>query len=446
MKRTIIISGIVVGVTLIALILFNRLLSKKDDSGIYAEAVQGKFEISVAATGELVAEESDDILAPDMMLANKRIRGVRGRGGNIRLSPLKILDMVPEGTIVKRGDYIAQLDRTDYDNTLKDDQENLSTREADMNLTLLDSAVVLSSLRDDIRNQKFTLSESEITLRNSKYEAPDIIRQAEIEVEKNKRLLEQKQRSYRLKEAQIMQDIRNNQYYISTIKSRIKILGELLSEFTITSPSDGMVIYKKDLRGIKRKVGTMISPFDRAVATIPDLSTMTSKTYINEIDVNKIKPGQKVEIKVDAFPDRSFTGKILSVANIGEVLPNSDSKVFETMISLDDRDPSLKPSMTTNNKVIVASINDVVYIPTECIHTDADNIPYVFTRNKLRQIVIPGVANEKNTIIKQGLNPGTVVYRGEPENFEKFKLVGQELISVLQHPDNPVKDIAELEK
>ena len=243
-----------------------------------------------------------------------------------------------------------------------------------------------------------------------------------------------------------MQDIRNNQYYISTIKSRIKILGELLSEFTITSPSDGMVIYKKDLRGIKRKVGTMISPFDRAVATIPDLSTMTSKTYINEIDVNKIKPGQKVEIKVDAFPDRSFTGKILSVANIGEVLPNSDSKVFETMISLDDRDPSLKPSMTTNNKVIVASINDVVYIPTECIHTDADNIPYVFTRNKLRQIVIPGVANEKNTIIKQGLNPGTVVYRGEPENFEKFKLVGQELISVLQHPDNPVKDIAELEK
>ena len=446
MKRTIIISGIVVGVTLIALILFNRLLSKKDDSGIYAEAVQGKFEISVAATGELVAEESDDILAPDMMLANKRIRGVRGRGGNIRLSPLKILDMVPEGTIVKRGDYIAQLDRTDYDNTLKDDQENLSTREADMNLTLLDSAVVLSSLRDDIRNQKFTLSESEITLRNSKYEAPDIIRQAEIEVEKNKRLLEQKQRSYRLKEAQIMQDIRNNQYYISTIKSRIKILGELLSEFTITSPSDGMVIYKKDLRGIKRKVGTMISPFDRAVATIPDLSTMTSKTYINEIDVNKIKPGQKVEIKVDAFPDRSFTGKILSVANIGEVLPNSDSKVFETMISLDDRDPSLKPSMTTNNKVIVASINDVVYIPTECIHTDADNIPYVFTRNKLRQIVIPGVANEKNTIIKQGLNPGTVVYRGEPENFEKFKLVGQELISVLQDPDNPVKDIAELEK
>jgi HlyD family secretion protein len=446
MKRTIIISGIVVSVTLIALILFNRLLSKKDDSGIYAEAVQGKFEISVAATGELVAEESDDILAPDMMLANKRIRGVRGRGGNIRLSPLKILDMVPEGTIVKRGDYIAQLDRTDYDNTLKDDQENLSTREADMNLTLLDSAVVLSSLRDDIRNQKFTLSESEITLRNSKYEAPDIIRQAEIEVEKNKRLLEQKQRSYRLKEAQIMQDIRNNQYYISTIKSRIKILGELLSEFTITSPSDGMVIYKKDLRGIKRKVGTMISPFDRAVATIPDLSTMTSKTYINEIDVNKIKPGQKVEIKVDAFPDRSFTGKILSVANIGEVLPNSDSKVFETMISLDDRDPSLKPSMTTNNKVIVASINDVVYIPTECIHTDADNIPYVFTRNKLRQIVIPGVANEKNTIIKQGLNPGTVVYRGEPENFEKFKLVGQELISVLQDPDNPVKDIAELEK
>jgi HlyD family secretion protein len=448
MKRTLIISGIVIVVTIVALLIFNSMFSKKDDTGLYAEAVKGNFEIFVSATGELVAETSTDILAPDMMQANNRLRGGRGgrgRGGFIRLSPLKILDMVPEGTIVQKGDYIAQLDRTEYDNNLKDDKENLDTRKSDLNLKLLDSAVVLSGLRDGIRNQKYTVSEAEITLRNSKYEAPDIIREAEIAVEKNKRLLDQQKRSYQLKQAQIIQDIRNNNWYISSIESRVDILTDLLNQFTVTAPSDGMVVYKKDIRGIKRKVGTMISPFDRTVATIPDMTSMTSKTYISEIDVNKITPGQKVDIKVDAFPNKSFKGKVQSIANIGEVLPNSDSKVFETVISLNEFDPALRPSMTTNNKITVASISDVVYIPTECIHTDADNIPYVFTRNKVRQIVIPGLSNEKNTIIKQGLNPGTVVYRGEPENIEKFKLAGEELISIIKQEDNTLKDIAKLE-
>ena len=57
------------------------------------------------------------------------------------------------------------------------------------------------------------------------------------------------------------------------------------------------------------------------VATLPNLSKMISKTYINEIDISKVKIGQRVEIGVDAFPEKKFTGEVTEVANIGE--PNA---------------------------------------------------------------------------------------------------------------------------
>ncbi|MCK7532908.1 MAG: HlyD family efflux transporter periplasmic adaptor subunit [Marinilabiliales bacterium] len=81
-----------------------------------------------------------------------------------------------------------------------------------------------------------------------------------------------------------------------------------------------MVIYKREWNGAKRKVGSEISPWDPVVATLPDLSSMISKTYVNEIDVSKVKAGQRVRLTVDAFPEKSYTGAVISVANIGEQL------------------------------------------------------------------------------------------------------------------------------
>jgi hypothetical protein len=159
---------------------------------------------------------------------------------------------------------------------------------------------------------------------------------------------------------------------------------------------------------------------------------MISRTFISEIDVNRIKPGMNVEINVDAFPLKSYKGTVLNIANIGETLPNSDSKVFETLIRINDIDPELRPSMTTGNKIIISTSENVSYIPTECIQSRTDSITFVYTRNKLKQVVITGISNDKNTVIEKGLKPGTMVYLAEPQNYDKFKLSGKELIPVLK--------------
>jgi len=417
MKRTIIITFIIIIGAFAGLFVFNKLSSHKDQGGLFAEAVRGNFEISISASGEIIPENSIDIKAPEV-----------SRGRDFHGAELKITDLVPEGTVVNEGDYIATLDRTQYNNTLKDELERLSTYRNNLEMKKLDTAVTLNTLRDAIRNQRHTVEEAEITLRNSKYEPPTTVRQAEINLDRQKRMLEQKVRGYELRVAQAKRDIKNQAMWTNRIERRVESLQEVLSGFTVTAPAPGMVVYKRDRRGNKIKTGSNINSFDRIVATLPDLTSLLSKIYVSEIEIRKIKPGLNVDVRVDAFPDKTFRGKVFSVANIGEKLENSDSKVFEVLVKLEGADAALRPAMTTSNKVIINTYSDVIYIPTECVHAGTDKIPFVYTKNKTRQIVVPGETNDKNIIIEKGLKPNQLVYIIQPEGAENFKTVGEELV------------------
>jgi hypothetical protein len=421
MKKSVIITGIVAVLAIIILIAIGKTAKKKDIANLYVEAKKGQFEIVVSTTGELQAENSQDIKGPDFTQSRQ-----------IRAAEIKITDLVPEGTQVKAGDYIATLDRTSFDNTLKDEMEKLTTQEANLEVKILDTAVTLSDLRDNIKNLKFSVEEAEITLQQSKYEPPTTIRQAEISLDKAKRSLDQSIKGYSLKVEQARSDMKTIKFNLSEQRQKVADLQGVLSKFMIYAPSDGMVIYKRDRTNAKRKVGSSISPWDNVVATLPDMSSMISKTYVNEIDVSKVKAGQKVKLLVDAFPDKSYTGVVTSVANIGEQLPNADAKVFEVVIKVDGSDPILRPSMTTGNQIVTKTIEDVTYVPLESVQLGADSIPFVFTKKGAKQIVVCGEENENNVVIEQGLTVGTMVYLSTPENPGKFKIAGQDLIAVNQ--------------
>jgi HlyD family secretion protein len=421
MKRTIIITGIIVVAAIIILIIFSKATSKKDVNNLYIEAMRGQFEILVLTTGELEAENSTDIKGPTLT-GNRRIR----------VREIAIQDLVPEGTVVAKGDFIATLDRTAFDNSLKDELEKLETYVTDMEVKVLDTAVTLSNLRDNIKNLQFTVEEAEITLQQSQYEPPTTIRQAEIALDKANRSLDQTIRSYSLRVEQAKSQTRTIRNKLSDQRDYVRDIQDLLLKFDIIAPSPGMVIYKRDRSGVKRKIGSSINPWDNVVATLPDMSSMLSKTYVNEIDISKVKVGQKVEIMVDAFPERSYTGSVTNVANIGEQLPNADAKVFEVLIKVNGSDPILRPSMTTGNKTITKIITDVVYIPLESVQAGSDSIPFVYQKNGYKQIVVLGESNENNVVIEQGLEEGTSLYLNTPEDTEKFKFKGEELIPVIK--------------
>jgi len=418
-KKNLIITGIVVVLAIIALVVFNKKSAKKEISNLFVEAEKGQFDIVVTTTGELEAETSVDIMGPQITL----FRGVR-------FADIEITDMVPEGTEVKEGDYVATLNRTTFENTLKDELEELSTLESSLELKTLDTAVTLSGLRDAITTCEVGVEEAEITLQESKYEPPTTIRQAELDLEKAKRALIQARKNYELNVETAKSEVRTSKYNLSEQRQKVNDLQKVLSGFTITAPSSGMIIYKRLRDGSKRKVGSSISPWDLVVATLPNMTTMISKTYVNEIDVSKVKPGQRVSIVVDAFPERKYTGTVTSVANIGEQLPNADAKVFEVLIKVDGTDNVLRPSMTTGNKINTKTIDNVVYIPLECVQAGADSIPFVYMKNGTRHYVVVGESNETSVVVEQGLEAGALLYLSTPEEPEKFKITGEELIAV----------------
>ncbi len=430
MKKATIITAVVAVVAIILLIVINRSGAKKDMENLFVEAKKGQFDIVVTTTGELQAENSTDIRGPEFTQSR-----------NIRAMDIKITDLIPEGTEVKAGDYIATLDRTTFDNSLKDELENLVTYETNLEVKMLDTAVTLSNLRDQIKNLRFNVEEAEITLQESKYEPPTTIRQAEIALDKAQRSLEQSIRGYELKVEQARSDMRTIKNRLSEQRQRVSDLQKVLSQFIIYAPSEGMVIYKRDRTGAKRKVGSSISPWDNVVATLPDMSTMISKTYVNEIDVSKVKTGQQVDLLVDAFPEKKYQGTVISVANIGEQLPNADAKVFEVVVKINGSDPILRPSMTTGNKIVTKTIDDVTYIPLESVQTGADSIPFVYLKNGSKQIVVLGESNENNVIVEQGIEPGVELYLNTPEKPEEFKkLLGENLITVIKEKEKARKE------
>lgn len=419
MKKRIIIGVSAVIVLILVFVFFG---SSKKDAAVpqYTKVLQGKFEVLVTVTGELKAQNSEDIMAPAEL-----------RGRSFRISEIKIQDLIPEGTVVDSGDYVATLDRSALSNQLKSTEDELEKSQQAYLKTQLDTTLNLRELRNNLVNLKFDMEEKQIVLEQSKYEPPATQRQAQINLDKAERAYKQALHNYSLKKEQSEASMKEVSINLERQKRERQDMLDVLNKFVIKAPKPGMVIYYREWGGSKRKVGSSVSPWDLTVATLPDLSVMNSKTYVNEIDVSKVKKGQKVRISVDAFPEKKYSGEVIEVANIGEQLPNTDAKVFEVVIRVNEYDPILRPSMTTGNQIITNVYDSVMYVPLESVHSN-DTISYVYTKKGKRQIVVTGDMNENYIIIEKGLSVNDEIYISIPDKPQSFRWEGEELISIIR--------------
>ncbi len=369
----------------------------------------GEFVIDVTTTGELEARSSENIMGPNPM----KLR-------NARIWQYRIEDIVPNGTVVDSGDWVATLDRSDLENKIKDQELEVEKYETQFVKTQLDTTITLRSARNELINLKFTLEEKQITVDQSIYEPPATQRQVKLDLEKTKRNYNQTLKNYTIKKQKAAADMKEVMAKLQKAKRKLNELMELKKEFIIKAPKAGMVNYQRGWDGKKKGVGAQISAWDNVVATLPNLSAMNSKTYVNEIDISKVAVGQKAEIEVDAFPDKHFTGEVFEVANMGEQLPNSNAKVFEVVIHVNEFDSILRPSMTTKNKIITEIIDSALYIPIECVHNN-DSITYVY-KDGYKQQVITGKSNDNDIIILAGVNKDDELYLVPPGDAEDWEL------------------------
>ncbi len=189
-----------------------------------------------------------------------------------------------------------------------------------------------------------------------------------------------------------------------------------------------MVIYAKDRFGDKIKVGSSVSQWMPTIATLPDLTSMISITYVNEIDISKIKVGQKVKIGIDALPGKILEGQVITVANIGQPLPKSDAKVFEVKVKIFGYVNNLKPAMTTSNIIQTGLFPDTLFIPTDAVFED-DSMQYVFLDNGpiVKQVVDLGDENENYIMVREGLEEGDVILLTKPDAPDDLPVKGMDI-------------------
>lgn len=408
MKRWVYISLPVVVLVIAALWYFTR---TKESSGekIITPVKTGRFEINVTTTGELEAKSSEKIYGPS---------GLR----TLRIWNVEIENIIPDGSLVDSGQYVATLNRTEISNNIKDLESEVEKLQSQYIQTRLDTSMELRSSRNTLINLKYDLEAKQLKLEQSKYEPPATIRQYQIDVEKAERDLQEAIKGYQLQLEKSRATMQEVEVSLNQERRNLEQLTAIREEFVIKAPKAGMVIYRRNFDGSKQGVGSTLNTWDNVVATLPDLSRMISKTYVNEIDISKVKTGQKVKIGIDAFPEKEYTGAVTEVANIGEQLSNSNAKVFEVIIEVNEYDPILRPAMTTKNTILTAVIDSVLFIPLEALQSN-DSISYVFTSKNYRQQVITGESNENEIIIRAGLEPADEVLLLAPDDPESYRLI-----------------------
>ncbi|MBW3470489.1 efflux RND transporter periplasmic adaptor subunit [Arthrospiribacter ruber] len=424
-KRNIYIGITVFFLTILAYFLF-RPDSANEGNEILAEVKSGKFKVEISTSGELQALNSVQVLGPT--------EARRFRVGNFTIE-----EMVDEGTVVKKGDVVAVLDRTELFGRLEDKRLDLEQTLALFEQTQLDTSLVLRQERDNILNLQYDVEERELVLEQSQYEPPAIIKQNENSVERAKRDLQQAKDRYRIKLMQERARMVEVSAKLKDVQTEVNQIEEVLEKFTVTAPQNGMVIYVWG-RGGKIKEGSQVSSWNPVVATLPDLTHMQSITYINEVDIRKVEAGQRVELGLDAFPEKKLTGKVTKVANVGQQRPNSDAKVFEVTIVVNESDPLLRPAMTTSNTIVAEEIEEATFIPLEALYTENDSINYVHLKSGKKQEVKLGLSNSNYVIVESGLQVGQQVYLSTPNWSEN---VAVNLLDELNGKRNPeLQDIS----
>lgn len=427
-----------VAIPAVLLLILYLFLAKgeTDSTQITLKVERGTFHSVVFSSGQLESEKSEIVEIPEKL-----------KDRNLRIYELAITDMVEEGTWVDSGDYVATLDHKAVEEQIKLAQDELERTLSEYEDGKIDSNLNLSNQRDLIVNAQLDMVEKKIIMEESIYESPSIQKKASMDSDKAARKLDQEQKAYKLKKQQEENRVQRRYINYRQVMERHQELQTLYNSLTVTSPKSGILTYLKFPWGEIIKIGSKVGLYNSTIATIPEMTNLISRTYINEIDISKIKVGQKVNLGIDAFPEKQLNGEVIAVANIGQAMPNSDAKVFEVKIKIFEVDKDLKPAMTTSNAIEAGTYTDTLMVAADAVfENDSLQFVYVGKDKPVKQIVWLGDQNENHVLVKKGLEEGDEVWLTEPENAEELKFEGLELYAEMKKEKENAKLQADKER
>ena len=412
----------IVAVLAVGVIGFSYVFEEKGSAVASFPVQEGEFAITlILKNGELEAVKDLQIVSPR----------VDGR--------LKITHLFPEGDIVEVGDLVIEFERADFEKRVTDAEQALEAAKAELTQTDANQSVEIARQKSDIENNKAQLRLAELQVERMKFEADLARREAELQARQSELSLEQALKKLAgqkiVNEAERMKaDLEVSQKQRNVEKAR-----KDLDALTIYAEEPGLVVYGKIWKGSRpEKIRVGDEPWGgQALITLPDLSSMQVKTFVNEVDVDKLEVDQKVTIKLDALPDPIFHGSITSIASLGhEKEGDKNVKVFDVVVKIDEEDKRLKPGMSATATVVIETIpppaepsaeDEVVeeareilalplYIPIDAVFVKGGRtLVYRLEEGAtVQQEVVLGKRNDNYVIVEEGLGEDDRVALRDP--------------------------------
>ncbi len=217
----------------------------------------------------------------------------------------------------------------------------------------------------------------------------------------------------------------------------------------IRAPAPGLVVYgtsgepwRERQRGPVQEGGKVYQR--QTIITLPNTAEMIVEIRVHETSVDKVRPGQRATIIVDAFPDKTFQGEVLKVAPLPDSQQgylNPDVKVYTTKVSIEGSHDSVRPGMSAKVEILVEKLDDVLIVPVQAVAIrEGKKLCYVMASDTPQpRVVSTGAFNDIFVEIISGLDEGEQVLLNPPLLIEPSAVAKSTQEHKLPPGDTPAK-------
>ena len=364
------------------------------DDRQYARVARGAFRTTVTETGSLQAVRYTVVSMP-------RYPWEYGQPA--------ITALTEEGKQVRAGDVVGQIDTTGVVRGLKQKRAERAIEEANLRQKLAEQQNKTGDLTAKLLNAEAAFARARIDTQRVQFESEtrQILSRLNLaRAELNLRKLRKQIETARVVQAE---ERRIQEAKIARIRSDIEVAALTVDRFTLRAPANGMVEYRENRR-TRSKVGIGDWVWSgNPIVGLPDLSRMKALTSVAETDINKVEPGQKAFVRLDAFPKFTFEGAVVFISKISRQKDReSRVKIFDVEVLLDGSDPILRPGMTVSCAFLVADLEDALFLDNACIRQeDREYVVYKKGLFGLKRVPVTlGPRNTRGVVVRGDLKEG----------------------------------------
>jgi HlyD family secretion protein len=330
---------------------------------------------------------------------------------------LKIAKIVDDGKEVEKGDTIMIFDPSEIKRAIIQAEQQLEIARAEYEKLASTQKSEIEDLEADLELAGISQEISKINSETSIYEPEATKKEIKLKLESATNALARAKEQIENKKVIHREDLLQKTLAIKQLTATLDDAKSSLNSLFVVSPAKGITIKEENWStGQKWAVGD--SPWSGSkVIELPDLSEMRAEVKINEVDVSKVLPGQRVEIRPDAYSDSIYTGKVESVANLAQNKDyKSKIKIFPVQIRIAGQSKTLLPGLTVSCRIIVSEVPGVLYIPLESLF-NKQGMEYVYVKSGSgfkRQDIKTGAINTDFAIVTEGLAENEVIALSDP--------------------------------